>query len=515
MTVTGAGNTISSGSGTALDVADTTIGAAGLTFQEHLRQRRGQGHRARQHRLDRRADGDRDRHDGGSGGTIQNNSARGVEIVNATNITLDNMNFVNSSTTDGAVATDTNTASLNAAIYLNGVGNVSLGNDQISGTNQEGIIGVNVNNFAFNDGAITGAGNAAEEGAIKMRELTGIATMNNDDFSFSAAQTVEIKNTAGDLVLNIDNTTMRDTQSSATGEGGLQVVTTGTTSVHPTRDGERDEQQLPAARHRGRQRAGVRRHGQRRRVQRRRHHRLDLRSRRRRDDRHRSRCRRRVEPGLQHHGQREDLQPKGAGGEHLRQRLGKHRGTHQRQSRHQGAFRQSVPAFASISTRTAPAPSQIDNNVVDIAGFDAGIEVSSLGKTTGAGGTLDVSITNNDITLGPDSTNGIFLLVASDAGDTNTLTANVANNAVTLYPASSFTAFRARAPEAGGTLLSAGFHRRPHGDLERQRKHAGGQRRASAAAGLSAPARPPCPTTSFPMRTRDASMDYLFGLYYL
>ena len=56
VTVQGTGNTISSGTGTALNIANTTIGAADVTFQSISANGARQRHRAQQHRVERRAD---------------------------------------------------------------------------------------------------------------------------------------------------------------------------------------------------------------------------------------------------------------------------------------------------------------------------------------------------------------------------------------------------------------------------------------------------------------------------
>ena len=163
-------NTLTTTTGTALNVVNITIGAEDLTFQSISVNGAAKGivlnTTGALGGLTVTGTGTTD----GSGGTIQNNSTRGIEIINATGgISLKNMNLTNSSTTDAAVATDSNTASLNAAIYLNSVNDVVLDNLNISGTNQEGIIGVTVNNFALNNSTIDQAGTPLTPPARKAR----------------------------------------------------------------------------------------------------------------------------------------------------------------------------------------------------------------------------------------------------------------------------------------------------------------------------------------------------------
>src|SRR5207244_6307558 len=88
----------------------------------------------------------------GTGGTIQNISARGASFISARGISLNWMNFTNANTSNGAASDGTvggnENTDENGAIHLSAAVNVSLSNITISGTTvQHGINGNNVTNL--------------------------------------------------------------------------------------------------------------------------------------------------------------------------------------------------------------------------------------------------------------------------------------------------------------------------------------------------------------------------------
>jgi co-chaperonin GroES (HSP10) len=461
LTVTGANNSIASGSGTALTVDHVTIGASGLTFHDIFANGAAKGiilNTVGTGGLTVTGSGTTD----GSGGIIQNNSTRGVEIIGASNISLKNMNFVSSSNTDAAVATDSNTASLNAAVYLNGVNNVTLDNLNISGTNQQGIIGVTVNNFALNNSTIANAGSSgasSEEGALKMRELTGLVTLNNDDFSFSAGPTVEIKNTAGSLILNSDSSTYRDTQSSSSGQNGLQVIVEGTTSVHPSAIVNLTNDSFLRLRSTGVQ---VSAQGS-----------TDTGSASADVDITGST----FDPGT---GTMIGIDLDADDASTLVFNINNNTKIDSRNGPAVNIFGDvsatvtgrinnnaeikvfDNPGFSQVGSavrvnlnKNASGVIQIDSNNITNLGDDAGIDISSIGQTAvNSGQTLQATITNNNITLDASTTYGIVLISASNAGDHNILIGDVQNNDVTN---AGIVAFRARVASANGQLKLEGF----------------------------------------------------------
>jgi methionine-rich copper-binding protein CopC len=461
-TVTAGGiNTISTTTGIALSVQNTQIAPGNLTFRSISSSGAAKG-------IVLTNTGQGIGHGGlvvtgtvgdGSGGTIQNASQRGIELSSTKAVSLKNMVLFNASTTDAAVATDSNTAVLNAAIYMSGVAGASFDNVDIAGTNQQGIIGVDVSDFTLVNSTIIGAGDGDEEGALKMRELTGTVTLTNDDFSFSAAQTVEIKNTAGSLLLNLNGVAMRDTQASANGQGGLQVITTGTTAVHPSAIVNVVNSTFQR----------LRTHG------------VNVQS-----------------VGTTDAGWATSdvditgttFDPGAAPGTMIGIDLDADDASTlvfnvvnnpQIDARNGPA----VNIFGDVSARVegrivanvvrvldnpgnsqvgsavrvntnkdAAGAIQISSNVISNAGDDAGIEIAHIGQDLNTGQQLDVTISANQITLDPSTTYGVFLLSASGASDQNVLVANVVDNTV-INPGAF--AFRARAVSPFGGLRMQGF----------------------------------------------------------
>lgn len=233
ISVSGVGNTITSTAGTALNINATTIGASGLTFVSINAGGAAKGislNGTGPGGLAVTGTGTTD----GSGGTIQNMSTRGVELISAANINLKNMNLVSANNSvDGGGAgacDDLVIGSCNAAIYLSGVSTIALDNIDLSGTMVEnGITGLNVSNLTMNNCTINGAGNEAHESGMEMQNLSGICSITNTNISFSETNSLDIVNTDAGLTLTIDGSTFRDTQtvssggaSNSNGEGGVQ-----------------------------------------------------------------------------------------------------------------------------------------------------------------------------------------------------------------------------------------------------------------------------------------------------
>ena len=457
VTVTGTGNRIATGTGTALTVSDTAIGAAGLTFQSISVNGATRGIVLRNTGS---AGGLTVTGTGttkGSGGTIRNISVRGVEIVNASKITLNNMNFVDSSTTDGAVATSDNTASLNAAVYLNGVDDVSMTNDHISGGNQDGVIAVKVHNFAFNGGTIDHAGDDNEEGAIIMSEVTGLVTLNDDDLSFAASRTVEIRNSTGAVTVNIDNTTMRDNQMLPFGQGGLQLLAFGTATDRPSATVNVTNSTFLRL---GTDGVNVQTGGS--------------------------------VPGG---GASADVDITGstfdpgdgwmggidldAGGTSTmvfnvmdNPRIWTRRSVGVNIFAYNSAVVQGRindnPDIRTMANETgwsigvgidddAVGRVQIDNNVVHAGSSDDAIDITSDNRDDPNGGYVDITLTNNDISVGAAGAYGIWVLAAVGADETNLMRLNIAGNAVHMDPANKSEAFRVLERGTNGGVFFQNF----------------------------------------------------------
>lgn len=453
VTVQGTVNTINSGSGTALNVANTTIGGAGLTFRSISANGGTRGivlnNTGAGGLTVTGTGGD------GTGGTIQNITERGIELLNASNISLSNMALTNASTTDGASGDDINTTGFNAAIYLSSVSTIALDNVDISGTNQQGINGNTVSGFSLNNSTIFNVGNEVEEGAIKMRGLTGTASITNSTLAFSAAETVEIVNASGTLTLNVNNSTFRDTQASGVGGTGIQLRNTGTSTgiVNITnstflriRTVGLNVQSLNTAT----------------------------------SDVDVSSSTFNPDTGtmigidlaadnastLNFNIQNNTaIYSKNGPAVNI---FGDNTATIHGRINNNNDIRVITNAGSNVGSgvrvnlnKNSVGRIEIKDNTINVGSDDSGIDVSSIGKNnTNPGGTLDVTITGNNVTIGNTSAYGIVLISASNAGDNNIMRANVANNVVT-RGATSIASFRARAVSASGSLLLQGFVTNP------------------------------------------------------
>ena len=121
-------NTLTTTTGTALNVANTTIGANRLEFRSISANGAANGivlsNSGASGGLTVIGTGA-----AGTGGTIQNITTRGASFINASNISLTNMNFTNANQNDGPTAPDGvvgGNSDENGAIHLEGAANVAL-----------------------------------------------------------------------------------------------------------------------------------------------------------------------------------------------------------------------------------------------------------------------------------------------------------------------------------------------------------------------------------------------------
>jgi hypothetical protein len=133
----------------------------------------------------------------GSGGTIQNITARGVSAIDSDQLTLKNMNLTSAATTDGgscsSLSLGMNTG-CNAPINLQDSTDVSLDRLAIAGSAQEGINGRNVTNLSLTNSTITGIGNAADEDGIHFFNMLGTSTITNTSVTGSFDDNTIIQN---------------------------------------------------------------------------------------------------------------------------------------------------------------------------------------------------------------------------------------------------------------------------------------------------------------------------------
>ena len=142
----------------------------------------------------------------GSGGTISTLTDTGVDITNATNITLKNMNFTDANTSSTVCATPAvNNSGCNAAINLNAVTSVTLNNIAITDTNNS--MGININNvsgFSLSNSTINGDSTQvvenAEENTVATNSIESVHE-NNKITAPVAGETVTINGSGSGFLL--------------------------------------------------------------------------------------------------------------------------------------------------------------------------------------------------------------------------------------------------------------------------------------------------------------------------
>ena len=211
-------NTLTTTTGTALNVANTTIHANDLKFRSISANGAANGivlnNTGSSGGLSVKGTGS-----AGSGGTIQNITNRGASFVSAVNISLSWMNFTNANTTDGAlsdgvVGGNENTDE-NGAIHLQGVTQVDFANLNINGTVQHGINGNNVTDLDISNTTIQNAGDEVWESSIYIFDLKGPCSANRT----SVFNNLNITNDSGQF--NVAIFKRRRHQRSACGEGSV------------------------------------------------------------------------------------------------------------------------------------------------------------------------------------------------------------------------------------------------------------------------------------------------------
>ncbi|MFN8346832.1 MAG: Ig-like domain-containing protein [Spirosomataceae bacterium] len=217
--VTGTGNTINSGTGTALNVANTTIGASNLSFQSIS----SNGGSATGIILD---------NTGSLGGlTITGDGTNTAVGGNSSGGTIANKTGLDGSTTTGC------------GIYLNNTRNVVLRRMTINGANQNfGILGTTVNGFELSYSTVGGSlpanqqGNndGQNEGSIRFTNLTGSANFTNDNISGAVETNVRIENSSGTLNRVTFSGTTVGLTNTTTGDDGIFIEAAGSSVLNST-----------------------------------------------------------------------------------------------------------------------------------------------------------------------------------------------------------------------------------------------------------------------------------------
>ena len=176
-------NTLTSTTGTALNVANTTIGANNLEFKSISS-------------------------NGASSGIVLNTtgSSGGLKVKGDGNTSLGGNN-------SGGIIQNTTSH----GISLNNTTNVSLNNLRIDNTGDQGINGILVNNFSFTYGTINNAGNGSDEGAISFDDSTknvfGTLTVTNSNLTLIDATGIDVEQSDGSFTnVTISNNTFTSEQ---------------------------------------------------------------------------------------------------------------------------------------------------------------------------------------------------------------------------------------------------------------------------------------------------------------
>ncbi|MBK8501168.1 MAG: cadherin-like domain-containing protein [Saprospiraceae bacterium] len=233
VTVQGTGNTIASTTGTALAVSNTTIGASNLNFRSISANGATNGivlnNTGAVGGLVVTGLSTTD----GSGGTIQNISARGVSASNTSNLSLKNRTFVNANTLDAAPCNAADNSGCNAAIYVNTGASILLDNVDINGTAQQGINLRELNGFQLLNSTVIngGAGGQTEEADLYALNLFGTCAITNSSLTVPAERAAVIYNTSKTMALTVTGSTLGMNQTQPLGADALEVNSYGSSST--------------------------------------------------------------------------------------------------------------------------------------------------------------------------------------------------------------------------------------------------------------------------------------------
>jgi hypothetical protein len=183
----------------------------------------------------------------GSGGTIQNITQRGAEFINATGITLKNINFISANTSNGCspLTSPTPFAGCYGSVYLESVTNATLDNININstdGTNssgsnaQRGITGTGVTGLTISNTVVKNAGDEVKEGAIFLQSLAGTVNFTNLNLlnNPGADDLLRIENYSTSPTITVDGSTFSNTQNSLNGSYGMIVSNYGNGNTNVT-----------------------------------------------------------------------------------------------------------------------------------------------------------------------------------------------------------------------------------------------------------------------------------------
>ena len=170
--VTGAANTLTATTASALDVANTTIGASGLSFRSIASS-------------------------GGSstGIILDNTGASGGLTVSGSGTAGSGGTIASKTGADGSTSSG-------VGIYLNNTKSPSFARMQLNDFQNFAIRGTSVNGFTLSDSTISGTNGtstAADEASVAFDNLTGSAAITNDNIGGGFEDDVRVQNATGSL----------------------------------------------------------------------------------------------------------------------------------------------------------------------------------------------------------------------------------------------------------------------------------------------------------------------------
>jgi large repetitive protein len=242
---TGAANTITSTTGTALNVVSTTIGAGGLNFVSITAGTAASGptngiilnNTGSTAGLTVTGTGTT----AGSGGTIQKTD-QGALFTSTSNLSLKNMNFTNANTGNGTcnnVDDATFNNSCKGGINMSSVTTATLDRLVMDNTTTGGQIGINgqtVSGLTISNTTVKNFGDNVNENELRFFNLTGTCSFTASTFQNPGEHIADIRNNTGTLTLSITNSTFTDTTQHVTGAAGLSITGTSASTINLTVD---------------------------------------------------------------------------------------------------------------------------------------------------------------------------------------------------------------------------------------------------------------------------------------
>ena len=224
-------------SGGAININNTTIGASGVTFRSISANGADTGITLNNTGTGAFTVTGVSTTDG-TGGTLQNHNDHGIELINAQNVSINNMNLINATTTqDVAVNTPTcddesggTNTGCNAPVQMVNATNISLTNLTINGSVQHGINGNNVNGLAITNTDLTNIGDNQLENGMHIINLLGTVNFNNLNIDGSETRNVLIENNTGTANITVTNSSFNNT-TLANGEDGFHLIGGGNANV--------------------------------------------------------------------------------------------------------------------------------------------------------------------------------------------------------------------------------------------------------------------------------------------